>query len=644
MLIPVNSSENDIYDILDYVFYYYGILRAKFSDNTLNIAPYHEDDFVFEAIDIPFSNISSFMDNVNLSDDELVKSYYLSTEKDNYLLMVISDILVDNNSLDIILESIGKLINLQENNRELHLSNGSIVFFNYLNHINEYLDSYGAKNESFYWNEILGGIERVNISNNIYIEDDFNLVYVPIDVDLYDKSIYKSFNINIEQLIVAAFSYTLSKLTNKVNIAFDIDNCNRTSINDEVNILNTVGNFDYYYPINIHVKDDLKNHILEVKENINYIPNNGVGYSINHNIQKDKCDLDILLDYNHYNENMEGIINILGEGILEKSYKDKYSSYNYDLIFNITDYNGKMAFKLFYRNINQNTVKEIADLFNETLNDMVSIAKSSDNIKTISDFIRINYNGLTKLNEGNDGTNPLFLLYPGHGDSSGYVHLAQKLNKKIPLYAIEPHSGFKDNNIKGIENLAREYIKVIKQYQDQGPYNLLGWSYGGLLAFEIARQLKKQGETINNIYILDSRIFNEDSSKIFDIDKETEREHIEDNIFEKFGNVYIADFLFELLNDAFENVKDDMLNYKPDIYDDKIKLFKCIIKLNEDTLNIEEISSEELEEDYYNGFDSCVDINNIKVYESRVLHEKMGNDDEFFDFLIKIIEDDYNIN
>ncbi|MCF0226558.1 MAG: hypothetical protein HUK28_04480, partial [Methanobrevibacter sp.] len=76
-------------------------------------------------------------------------------------------------------------------------------------------------------------------------------------------------------------------------------------------------------------------------------------------------------------------------------------------------------------------------------------------------------------------------------------------------------------------------------------------------------------------------------------------------------------------------------------YDDKIKLFKSIVKKDFETLKVEKMSLEELEEDYYNGFDSCVDIGNIEVYESNVEHNSMCVDDEFLEFLSKIIEDDY---
>ena len=54
------------------------------------------------------------------------------------------------------------------------------------------------------------------------------------------------------------------------------------------------------------------------------------------------------------------------------------------------------------------------------------------------------------------------------------------------------------------EKLAAQYINYIIKIQPEGPYNLFGWSFGGVLAFEIARQLIIKGNKINHITMIDS--------------------------------------------------------------------------------------------------------------------------------------------
>ena len=49
---------------------------------------------------------------------------------------------------------------------------------------------------------------------------------------------------------------------------------------------------------------------------------------------------------------------------------------------------------------------------------------------------------------------------------------------------------------KTLEALASDTIRAIKRIQPKGPYNLLGWSFGARLAYEIAQQLQAQGDEV----------------------------------------------------------------------------------------------------------------------------------------------------
>ena len=55
-----------------------------------------------------------------------------------------------------------------------------------------------------------------------------------------------------------------------------------------------------------------------------------------------------------------------------------------------------------------------------------------------------------------------------------------------------------------LESIASHYIAAIKTAQPQGPYELAGWSMGGVIAVEMARQLLAVGEQVNRLLLLDS--------------------------------------------------------------------------------------------------------------------------------------------
>ena len=57
--------------------------------------------------------------------------------------------------------------------------------------------------------------------------------------------------------------------------------------------------------------------------------------------------------------------------------------------------------------------------------------------------------------------------------------------------------------LAGTEDTAADYIDVIKRHQPEGPYRLAGLSYGGILAYEIARQLTRSGDEVEALVLLD---------------------------------------------------------------------------------------------------------------------------------------------
>lgn len=57
-----------------------------------------------------------------------------------------------------------------------------------------------------------------------------------------------------------------------------------------------------------------------------------------------------------------------------------------------------------------------------------------------------------------------------------------------------------------IEDMARIYIEQLRSVRKTGPYILGGWSFGGAVAFEMARQLKNQNETIELLFLFDTAL------------------------------------------------------------------------------------------------------------------------------------------
>jgi aspartate racemase len=101
---------------------------------------------------------------------------------------------------------------------------------------------------------------------------------------------------------------------------------------------------------------------------------------------------------------------------------------------------------------------------------------------------------------------PLFCMHPIGGNIFGYYGLARYLGSDQRVYALRARGldGIQQPH-ETIEEMARDYLAEVRQVQRHGPYYLCGHSFGGLVAYEMARQLHSQGEKTALLAIFDSR-------------------------------------------------------------------------------------------------------------------------------------------
>ena len=93
---------------------------------------------------------------------------------------------------------------------------------------------------------------------------------------------------------------------------------------------------------------------------------------------------------------------------------------------------------------------------------------------------------------------PLFCMHAGAGNVLFYKDLAKNLGTDQPLYGLQARGlNGKEQFHTCIEDMASYYIKEIRTVQPKGPYQLVGYCFGGIVAFEMAQQLTKQGEKIS---------------------------------------------------------------------------------------------------------------------------------------------------
>jgi amino acid adenylation domain-containing protein/FkbH-like protein len=100
---------------------------------------------------------------------------------------------------------------------------------------------------------------------------------------------------------------------------------------------------------------------------------------------------------------------------------------------------------------------------------------------------------------------PLFCIHPGGGNVLCYFDLSKELGQEQPFYALQSLGLTGEAEpLTRLEDMAVHYLEAIREVQPEGPYLLLGWSFGGLVAFEMAQQLSTQGQEVDFLGLLDT--------------------------------------------------------------------------------------------------------------------------------------------
>ncbi|MGD1913646.1 MAG: amino acid adenylation domain-containing protein [Rivularia sp. (in: cyanobacteria)] len=138
----------------------------------------------------------------------------------------------------------------------------------------------------------------------------------------------------------------------------------------------------------------------------------------------------------------------------------------------------------------------VSTLFeNPTIEKLATIVSQPSRQSSGSALVAINSSG-SKI--------PFFCIHGAGGDISHYFNLSRRLGEDYPFYALEDNVEQDKPEIISVEETATRYLQEIRKVQPNGPFLLGGHCYGGVLAFEIAQQLQKQGQTVGLVLVIDA--------------------------------------------------------------------------------------------------------------------------------------------
>ena len=390
----------------------------------------------------------------------------------------------------------------------------------------------GLKGSSYkQWGQVLQKYARNNVEENVYwsehlldskcskldqlTNETIEVIYKKFQLtklltnSLLSEKTTEAYNTKINDLLLTTLAYVLSEITGNKAHYILMEGHGRENIDESIDINNTVGWFTTMYPVRLEIKEKIGNSIKHIKELLRQVPNKGIGFGIlkgydNNSLPK--------ITFNYL-----GQLNTKGKELLDNAWRivnensgiqlhDSNQNYNI-LDINCAIMDEKLQVNIASR-LGSNVTKKISKLLEEKLVQIINHCYCKiDKENTISDFKDFKvYERLNSLKKEN-GT--IFVFPPAEGGAESYFNnIVPKLNER-QLVLFNNYPLYLKNNFNIIdrftyEELADAYISYIKSIQPKGPYTLVGWSFGGVLAFEVARKLISFNENITNLILIDA--------------------------------------------------------------------------------------------------------------------------------------------
>ncbi|WP_170923050.1 iturin family lipopeptide synthetase B [Enterococcus sp. 7F3_DIV0205] len=405
------------------------IIKEQDSSNLFEMISF---DLMNEKEALIFEKMEAISDQIqptlNLTEGPLIKVVVFHTREMDYISLIVHHLMVDGISWRILVEDINTAYRQSLEERTIELPMKTASFSRWCESLEAFSTSETLEKERPYWNKISKLATQANTT--LCAPQDnrgTGIDEISLSKELTENLILhsnKSYNTEINDLLVTALFRTINKMTATDTISVRMEGHGREPIHKPIHIDRTIGWFTTIYPVVCTgIGGSLQNDLKRVKENLRRIPNHGLGYSV--------------LDC--YDEQFEGVqtevtFNYLGDFEQESSEYDiqiKTVEYGYQISENNhfgtpisidgSLNNGVISFVFIYDKsmCDDTMIKELKTLFETELKMVVDhCLKKVVPEKTASDFGETNWSEEefrqveTNFTKGNDQIEKIYPLTP----------------------------------------------------------------------------------------------------------------------------------------------------------------------------------------------------------------------------------------
>jgi amino acid adenylation domain-containing protein/non-ribosomal peptide synthase protein (TIGR01720 family)/FkbM family methyltransferase len=326
----------------------------------------------------------------------------------------------------------------------------------------------------------------------------------------------------IDDALLSSLGRALAGWIGYSQLRLDLEGHGREPLFDDLDLSRTVGWFTSLYPVVLEAGDAGPDAALvSAKNRLRAVPGRGLGHGLLRHLGK-----------THFLEeapSAEILFNYLGQvdGTLDQLSLFRVSTASagpgrsprahraYLLAIDGIVTEGRLRMTLTYgsRVHRRETMERLAAAYADTLRQLIQHGRGSREVFMASGLEeegRLLWSPLVPIQPLGDRA-PLFCIHALGGEVLYYYRLARELGADQPLYGLQarPMDGMAGQSAAPqitIEELAAEYLNAVRSCQPVGPYFLAGHSFGGVVAFEMARQLTASGEDVALLAVLDQPV------------------------------------------------------------------------------------------------------------------------------------------
>jgi len=228
--------------------------------------------------------------SLNLEEGILMKALLLKTHSEdpfNRLFITIHHLVVDGVSWRILLDQLEESLHQLDMGQAISLGQKTNSFREWTKKLTELSNSKRITDQQPYWQSVLEGVKPLPVDKKygITLMKDARDLSVKLDNKATEdllKNVNQAYHTEINDILISALAKTINEWSNHHKMAFGLEGHGRDSIDEQMDVSNTVGWFTSIYPVAIATKDQMNTTelIKSVKEQLRMIPDKGIGYGL----------------------------------------------------------------------------------------------------------------------------------------------------------------------------------------------------------------------------------------------------------------------------------------------------------------------------------------------------------------------------